>query len=107
MSAVRAKNTAPELIVRRALFAKGFRYRLHVRDLPGTPDILLPSWRVAIFVHGCFWHGHDCSRFRWPSSNAAFWAQKIATNRKNDAKAREALTRLGWRVSVVWECDVR
>lgn len=107
MSGIRSKDTKPEWIVRRALHARGFRYRLHARDLPGHPDIVLPKHRAVIFVHGCFWHGHDCPLFRWPKTRPEFWLDKIGRNQANDKKHQAALQSLGWRVAIVWECALR
>lgn len=107
MSRVRGKNTKPELVVRRALHAMGYRFRLHRRDLPGSPDIVLPKHRTAVLVHGCFFHGHGCDLFRWPAQNEAFWREKIGGNMARDAKALEALRSSGWRTLVVWECAVK
>ncbi|HRP30161.1 MAG TPA: very short patch repair endonuclease, partial [Burkholderiaceae bacterium] len=108
MRSVRQQDTAPELALRRFLHAKGFRYRLHARDEPGTPDLLLPRRATAIFVHGCFWHGHDCSHGAATSkTNAAFWSAKIATNRERDARKRRELETRGWHVEVVWECQLQ
>lgn len=107
MSGIRGKDTKPELAIRRGLHALGFRYRLHVRNLPGKPDIVLPRWRAVIFVHGCFWHGHDCHLFKWPRTRTEFWRQKITTNRQNDEKAVAALHAQGWRVLIVWECALK
>lgn len=107
MSRVRAKDTLPEMIVRRLLNGLGFRFRLHRCDLPGRPDIVLPRYRAAIFVHGCFWHGHDCSLFRMPATRTEFWAAKIAANRRRDGDAVSALRDGGWRSLVVWECAMR
>jgi DNA mismatch endonuclease (patch repair protein) len=107
MARVRAKDTAPECALRRALHAKGLRYRLHAQALPGKPDIVFPGARVAVFVHGCFWHGHDCARgSRRPKTNAAYWAAKIARNRSRDAANSEALRDAGWRVEIVWTCEI-
>ena len=107
MSAVRAKNTKIEIEIRLRLFAKGFRYRLHVRDLPGTPDMVLPKYSTAIFVHGCFWHYHGCSRSTIPDSRRNWWRKKLEDNRTRDAKALAELRNNGWRVVVIWECSVR
>jgi DNA mismatch endonuclease, patch repair protein len=106
MRSVRNKNTKPERIVRSALHRAGFRFRLHRADLPGTPDIVLPKYRSVIFVHGCLWHGHACPRGKLPVQNHDFWAAKVSRNRARDAAAREALKALGWRVIVVWQCQV-
>ena len=106
MSGIRGKNTKPELIVRKALHAHGFRYRLHCK-LPGKPDLCLPKYRAVIFVHGCFWHGHDCHLFKWPSTRPEFWRAKIGRNRVVDAAAEAKLLADGWRVATVWECALR
>lgn len=106
MSGIRGKNTKPELLIRKALHARGFRYRLHC-DLPGKPDICLPKHRAVIFVNGCFWHGHDCHLFKWPSTRPEFWQAKIGRNRELDAKAEAALLGMGWRVAAVWECALK
>lgn len=107
MAANCAKNTTSEIEVRKALFRQGFRYRLHVRELPGSPDIVMPSKRAAIFLHGCFWHGHECQRKPRAKSNKRFWQDKIERNRKRDMKSRKELLNGGWRVLVVWECAIR
>lgn len=107
MSRVLAKDTRPEMIVRRLLHSLGFRFRLHRRDLPGRPDIVLPSYRAAVFVHGCFWHGHDCSLFRLPATRTEFWAAKIAANRRRDGDAVSALHDIRWRSLLIWECALR
>jgi DNA mismatch endonuclease (patch repair protein) len=108
MASVRTKDTAPELVVRRAIFSRGFRFRLHRRDLPGVPDIVLPGKRVAIFVNGCFWHQHrGCVIAKAPSSNAAFWQEKFRKNRQRDHLATLALREEGWRVLTIWECATR
>lgn len=107
MAAIRGKNTRPELIIRKQLYAAGFRFRLHVRDLPGSPDLVLPRYHAVIFVNGCFWHHHDCRLFRWPATRQEFWQQKIDRNVLNDRKAQEALRTAGWRVCVVWECALK
>ncbi len=107
MSGIRGKNTRPELLIRKALHARGFRYRLHCKDLPGNPDLCLPKYRAVIFVHGCFWHGHDCHLFKWPKTRPEFWREKIGRNRTVDEKARERLLSDGWRVAVIWECALK
>jgi DNA mismatch endonuclease (patch repair protein) len=108
MRRVKGKNTTPELTVRKALTRLGARYRLHRKDLPGKPDIVLPGRRLALFVHGCFWHGHDCARgARVPKQNRDYWVGKVGRNRARDEASREALTALGWRVETIWECDLK
>jgi DNA mismatch endonuclease (patch repair protein) len=107
MAAIRSGNTKPELFVRRSLHAAGFRFRLHAKDLPGKPDIVLPRYRAVVFVHGCFWHQHDCHLFKWPSTRKDFWAQKISRNAGNDKLALAALLEQGWRVAIVWECALK
>ncbi|MBJ7409296.1 MAG: DNA mismatch endonuclease Vsr [Phenylobacterium sp.] len=108
MRRVKGRNTAPEMTVRRALTKLGARYRLHRKDLPGNPDIVLPGRKLAIFVHGCFWHGHDCPRgARVPKQNRDYWVAKVGRNVARDVKSREALAALGWRVETVWECELK
>lgn len=107
MSGIRGRNTRPEIIVRSLLHRQGFRFRLHVRELPGKPDIVLPKYCAVIFVHGCFWHGHDCPLYRLPDTRSDFWQNKIDGNRARDHKARAALLATGWRIAVVWECALR
>lgn len=108
MSSIRGKDTKPEMLVRRYLHARGLRFRVHRRDLPGRPDVVLPKWKAAIFVHGCFWHGHNqCPYFRLPATRTEFWQFKIAGNVARDARAEETLRSMGWRVLVVWECAIR
>jgi DNA mismatch endonuclease (patch repair protein) len=107
MSGIRGKNTRPEIVVRKGLFAMGFRFRLHSPDLPGKPDIVLPKYRTAIFINGCFWHGHDCPLFKWPSTRPGFWRAKIDGNRINDGKKQRMLQESGWRVLNVWECSMK
>jgi len=106
MKRVRRQDTAPEVAVRRYLHAAGLRFRLHSRDLPGTPDIVLPKYKTVVFVHGCFWHGHDCKHGAVRSkTRTAFWDHKIASNRDRDARKAHALKKLGWHVETVWECQ--
>lgn len=107
MRAVKGRNTKPELIVRSALHRSGFRFRLHRKDLPGNPDLVFPGRRKVIFVHGCFWHGHDCKRgARAPKHNAGYWRAKIERNRARDQRNQEALKAAGWKVGIVWECEL-
>lgn len=107
MSRIKGKNTKPEMRVRSLLHSMGFRFRLHRKDLPGKPDIILPKWKTAVFVHGCFWHGHDCPRGSRPSSNIAFWAEKIRKNQERDRTANDRLRDSGWTTMVIWECELR
>lgn len=108
MRAVKSTNTKPEMRIRRMLHGEGYRYRLHRRDLPGTPDLTFASRRKIVFVHGCFWHGHDCKRGdRQPKTNADYWRRKIRRNRERDAEHLRALDSEGWAVHVVWECEIR
>lgn len=108
MAAIRSKDTKPEMVVRRYLFGKGLRFRIHVKTLPGHPDIVLPKFKTVIFVNGCFWHGHEGCRYsNLPSSNSDFWIAKISRNKERDASQEEALCALGWRVIRVWECEIK
>jgi DNA mismatch endonuclease (patch repair protein) len=107
MSLVRGKDTKPELIVRKLLHRLGYRFRLHRRDLPGKPDIVLPRYKTAIFVHGCFWHGHNCKGGARPSSNVEFWNDKLAKNIVRDQVNVNKLKLLGWRCIIVWQCETR
>ena len=108
MRAVKSENTTPELALRKALFALGFRYRLNVKALPGKPDLVFPKYKTVIFVHGCFWHGHNCKRGkRVPKSNTQYWKEKIARNKKRDAKNAAALRKLSWQVITLWECELK
>lgn len=107
MANVKSRNTKPEIVLRKALFSRGLRYRLHVKRLPGTPDLVFPKYRAVVFVHGCFWHGHGCRLFVVPATNREFWVQKIDGNRSRDEQAIRALRGMGWRVMTVWECAVR
>ena len=107
MSHIRSTNSKPEEIVRNYLFAEGFRYRKNVKDLPGCPDIVLPKYKTVIFVNGCFWHKHDCPRFVWPSSNEQYWVPKITGNLERDLKNHQLLKEQGWKVIIVWECELK
>ena len=108
MSGIRSKDTKPEMIVRKFLHSQGFRYRLHARDLPGSPDIILPKYRVAILVHGCFWHRHfGCRYATTPANNAERWKLKFEANIERDLRSKHMLKAAGWRVIVVWECELR
>ncbi len=108
MAGIRTRDTKPEILVRKALFGAGFRFRLHRKDLPGSPDIVLPGPRIAVFVHGCFWHAHaGCHFAKTPATRQEFWRSKLMANVERDARVREALLSAGWRVLVVWECATR
>ncbi len=107
MSGIGTKNTRPEMVVRKLLHGMGFRYRLHRKDLPGKPDLVLPVYDVAVLINGCFWHGHECHLFKWPKSNREFWRKKISGNRERDLRVQKELCELGWHVMVVWECATR
>ena len=107
MSGIKGKNTKPELIIRKSLHAKGFRFRLHVRDLPGKPDLVFPKYGAVLFVNGCFWHGHGCKYFKVPGTRTEFWFEKISSNRERDERNTALLITAGWRVFTVWECAVR
>ena len=107
MSRIRGKDTKPEMTLRRGLHGRGLRYRLHGADIPGKPDLVFPRYRVIVLVHGCFWHGHGCSLFRWPKTRATFWRTKINRNMERDRSALAALKTHGWRALVVWECALR
>ncbi len=107
MSSIRGKDTKPEMTIRRALHARGFRYGLHGTGLPGRPDLVLRKYRAVIFVHGCFWHGHDCPMFRLPRTRVDFWKAKIDRNRERDLEVMTAIREQGWRSLVIWECAMR
>jgi DNA mismatch endonuclease, patch repair protein len=108
MSKIRAKDTKPEILVRRFLFSKGFRFRIHDKKLPGKPDIVLRKYQTVIFIHGCFWHGHDeCAYYVVPKSNTDFWIQKIEGNKEKDIKNLEKLISIGWRVITIFECQLK
>ena len=107
MSRIKAKNTKPEIIVRKALFSRGYRYRLHGQELPGKPDLVFPGKKKVIFVHGCFWHGHDCKKGKRPKSNTSFWDNKLDRNIDRDASNIKKLLAAGWSAYVVWECQLQ
>jgi DNA mismatch endonuclease Vsr len=108
MSRIRGKDTKPELIVRKYLFSKGFRYRLHDKSLPGRPDIVLAKYKTVIFIHGCFWHGHEgCKYFVIPKTRTDWWLNKINRSKTNDEKVFSSLEKSGWRIIIVWECELR
>lgn len=108
MQAVKSSDTTPEMTVRRLLHAEGYRYRLHLKSLPGCPDIVFPSRRTVLFVNGCFWHGHTCSRgSRVPKANRTYWEKKIAKNRERDSRILSELQSLGWRALTLWECEIK
>ena len=108
MSHIRSKNTKPEQLVRHFLWNRGFRYRLHVKDLPGKPDIVLAKYRALIFINGCFWHGHDgCKDFVIPKTNTDFWLEKIGKNKSRDLQDKTLLTASGWNVITIWECELK
>ncbi|MBS1502451.1 MAG: DNA mismatch endonuclease Vsr [Bacteroidetes bacterium] len=108
MSRIRSKDTKPEMLVRKFLHKSGFRYRLHVKELPGKPDIVLPKYKTIILVHGCFWHGHDgCQYFKMPTTRTEYWLNKIIKNKTNDSAAVLKLKKNGWNVIIIWECELK
>lgn len=108
MSHIRSKDNKPEELVRRYLFSKGFRYRKNVKTLPGCPDIVLPKYKTVVFINGCFWHMHaGCSKFVWPKSNEEYWTKKLLRNKKRDEESKSNLEELGWKVIIVWECELK
>lgn len=107
MSGIRGKNTNPELLMRKVLFKKGFRYKLHDKKLPGKPDMVFPKYGAVIFVHGCFWHGHGCHLFKWPSTRPDFWRRKINRNIELDSINYKKLKSAGWRILTIWECAIK
>ncbi|WP_229748083.1 very short patch repair endonuclease [Lacimicrobium alkaliphilum] len=107
MSAIKGLNTKPEILIRRMLHARGFRYRLKNKHLPGNPDLVFPRYSAAIFVHGCFWHVHECPVFRWPSTRTEWWKEKLLGNKTRDEKNLERLLDSEWRVCIVWECSLK
>lgn len=107
MSGIRGKDTKPEMLIRKVLHAQGFRYRLHVKDLPGKPDLVFPKFKALVLIHGCFWHGHNCRYFKVPKTRTDFWLEKIESNRRRDDKQLAELQKHGWRVLIIWECATR
>lgn len=108
MSRIKGKNTKPEMMVRKFLFSKGFRYRLHDKRLPGKPDLVLPKYKTVIFINGCFWHGHEsCKYFVVPKTRREWWVEKISKNIENDQKNTNSLLEMGWKVIVLWECELK
>ena len=106
MSKIGGKNTKPEILVRKFLFSRGFRYRINVKTLPGKPDIVLPKYKTVIFINGCFCHGHNCKKGKLPSSNIDFWKEKISNNKSRDDKNSDLLAKLGWKVIIIWQCEI-
>lgn len=107
MAGIKSYDTKPELLIRKALHSMGYRFRINDKSLPGKPDIVFPKYKAVVFIHGCFWHKHDCSLFKWPKSRSDFWKKKIMGNVVHDIKVKEQLLEMGWRVGVVWECAVK
>ena len=107
MSGIRSKNTKPELLIRKGLHARGFRFRLHDKRLPGKPDLVLPKYSAVIFVHGCFWHRHDCHLFKWPKTRREFWHKKLLRNQEKDVESYASLKKDGWYILTIWECALK
>ena len=107
MSGIRSKNTRPELLIRKGLHARGFRFRLHDKRLPGKPDLVLPKYSAVIFVHGCFWHRHDCHLFKWPKTRREFWHKKLLRNQEKDVESYASLKKDGWYILTIWECALK
>lgn len=107
MSGIKGKDTKPEVAIRSGLHRHGFRFKKNVRTLPGKPDIVLPKFNAVVLVNGCFWHGHDCHLFKWPSTRQQFWREKIVSNQKRDMRNLEELQNLGWKTLIVWECAIK
>ncbi|WP_040291807.1 very short patch repair endonuclease [Alishewanella agri] len=107
MTAIKNRDTRPEMLVRRSLHRAGFRYRFHVSSLPGKPDLVFPRYKAVLFVQGCFWHQHQCAMFHWPKTRAGWWRQKITANRAHDEAVQDKLRELGWWVMLVWECALK
>jgi DNA mismatch endonuclease, patch repair protein len=104
MAGIQGKNTKAEITIRNALHRKGFRYRLYVKTLPSKPELVFPKYKAVILINGCFWHGHNCYLFKWPSTNSEFWQEKISGNKERDIKNKIELEKMGWRVLTIWEC---
>lgn len=107
MAGIKGRNTKPEMLLRHGLHRRGFRFRLHSKDLPGKPDMVFPKHHAVIFANGCFWHGHDCPMFKWPSTRQEFWNAKITGNRERDSRVKANLLESGWRVLTIWECALK
>ena len=107
MSGIRGKDTKPEIVIRRGLHKSGFRFRLHDKSMPGKPDLVLKKYNAVIFINGCFWHKHECRLFKWPKTRPEFWREKINKNHENDRLALEMLSKLNWRICVIWECSLK
>lgn len=107
MSRIKGKDTKPEILVRKWLWTEGYRYRLHYKKLPGKPDIVFPGKKKVIFIHGCFWHRHDCQFFKWPATNGEFWKEKINATVERDRRSQDALIILGWEIQTIWECETK
>lgn len=107
MSRIKGKNTKPEMLVRRFLFANGYRYRVNMKTLPGSPDIVLKKFRTVIFIHGCFWHGHECLKGRTPKTRTEYWEEKFRKNQERDLRVRKELKEMGWNTLIVWECQLK
>jgi len=107
MAGIQAKNTKPEVIIRKALFQLGYRYKIHDNNLPGKPDLVFPKYHAVIFIHGCFWHAHDCHLFKWPSTRIEFWHTKITGNKERDKRHLKSLLSSKWRVMTIWECSLK
>ena len=107
MSRIKGKNTKPELVIRKLLWRKGYRYRIHYRKLPGKPDLVFPGRKKVVFINGCFWHKHDCKYFKWPETNSNFWQDKINRTAQRDNENYETLKRMGWHSIIIWECKIK
>lgn len=107
MSGIKGKNTKPEIVIRQRLHARGYRFRLHRKDLPGSPDIVLPKYQAVVLINGCFWHGHECRLFKWPKTRPEFWRNKIEGNIRRDQQKLSELKKMGWRICLLWECEIK